>query len=121
MKRENDYDYLKDFFDLIPDPLVIINKNSFEICKSLMIEAWKIFYNTESKLLQKNKLKSNDMFVDPIDISDNNIPNGNSFYLLLCNKLFNISGDNNWSEKKNILSKSFHASINSNFSQCLVT
>ena len=31
MKRENDYDYLKDFFDLIPDPLVIINKNSFEI------------------------------------------------------------------------------------------
>ena len=46
------------------------NKNSFESCKSLMNEAWDLFYNTESKLLQKNKLKSNDMFVNPIDISD---------------------------------------------------
>ena len=102
---------------LITDYEINNNKNSFESCKSLMNEAWDLFYNTESKLLQKNKLKSNDMFVNPIDISDNNIPNGNSFYLLLCNKLFNISGDNNWSEKKDILSKSFHASINSNFSQ----
>ena len=31
MKRQKDYDYLKDFFDLIPYPLVIINKNTFEI------------------------------------------------------------------------------------------
>ena len=31
MKHENDYDYLKDFFDLIPDPLAIVNKRTFEI------------------------------------------------------------------------------------------
>jgi len=93
------------------------NKNSLEICTSLMNEAWDVFYNNENNLLQKNKVKSNDLFVNPIDISDNNIPNGNSIYLLICNKLYNISEDNNWLEKKDILSKSFHALINSNFSQ----
>ena len=93
------------------------NKNSLEICTSLMNEAWDVFYNNENNLLQKNKVKSNDLFVNPIDISDNNIPNGNSIYLLICNKLYNISEENNWLEKKDILSKSFHASINSNFSQ----
>ncbi len=31
MKNENDYGYFRDFFDLIPDPLVIVNKKSFEI------------------------------------------------------------------------------------------
>ena len=31
MKNKNDYDYFRDFFDLIPDPLVIVNKKSFEI------------------------------------------------------------------------------------------
>ena len=31
MKSENDYGYLRDFFDLIPDPLVIINKKTFKI------------------------------------------------------------------------------------------
>ena len=93
------------------------NKNSLEICTSLMKETWDLFYNNENNLLQKNKVKSNDLFVNPIDISDNNIPNGNSIYLLICNKLYNISEDNNWLEKKDILSKSFHASINSNFSQ----
>ena len=33
MKNENDYGYLRDFFDLIPDPLAIINKKSFQIMK----------------------------------------------------------------------------------------
>ena len=31
MKSENDYDYLRDFFDLIPDPLAIVNKKTFKI------------------------------------------------------------------------------------------
>ena len=31
MKSENDYGYLRDFFDLIPEPLVIINKKTFKI------------------------------------------------------------------------------------------
>jgi uncharacterized protein YyaL (SSP411 family) len=110
-------DYVYFCLLLITDYEINNNKSSFENCKSLMNEAWNLFFNAENNFLQKNKLKSNDLFVNPIDISDSNIPNGNSFYLLICNKLFNISRDNNWSEKKDILSKSFHASINSNFSQ----
>ncbi len=31
MKSENDYDYFRDFFDLIPDPLAIVNKKTFKI------------------------------------------------------------------------------------------
>ena len=52
-----------------------------------MLKAWDLFYNNEYKLLQKNIVKNNDLFVNPIDISDNNIPNGNSVYLIVCNKL----------------------------------
>ena len=69
------------------------------------------------KILQKNNVQFNDLFVEPIDLNDNNIPNGNSVYLFICNKLFNISGDNKWNEKIDILTKSFHSHINSNFSQ----
>ena len=110
-------DYVYYCLLLITDYEINNNKNSLEICTSLMNEAWDVFYNNENNLLQKNKVKSNDLFVNPIDISDNNIPNGNSIYLLICNKLYNISEDNNWLEKKDILSKSFHALINSNFFQ----
>ena len=110
-------DYVYYCLLLITDYEINNNKNSLEICTSLMNEVWDVFYSKENNLLQKNKVKSNDLFVNPIDISDNNIPNGNSIYLLICNKLYNISEDNNWLEKKNILSKSFHASINSNFAQ----
>ena len=87
------------------------------MCIKLMNEAWDNFFNSNEKILQKNKVKSNDLFVEPIDLNDNNIPNGNSIYLFICNKLFNISGNPKWSEKKDILSKSFHSYINSNFSQ----
>ena len=57
------------------------------------------------------------MFVQPIDIGDNNIPNGNSIYLLICSKLKNITNNKSWTEKLDILSKSFHSFINYNFSQ----
>ena len=36
---------------------------------------------------KKMLVKNNDLHVNPIDISDNNIPNGNSVYLMVCNKL----------------------------------
>ena len=44
-------------------------------------------------------IKENDLFVEPIDISDNNIPNGNSIYLIVCNKLKNITGNDKWQKK----------------------
>ena len=82
-----------------------------------MEETWKLFFNKENNLLQKNILKSNDLFVQPLDIADSNIPNGNSIYLLTCSKLNNITNNKLWSEKLDILMKSFHTFINYNFSQ----
>ncbi len=93
------------------------DKISLEKCKKTMEEAWNLFFNKENYLLQKNILKSNDLFTQPLDISDNNIPNGNSIYLSICNKLKNITNDKSWSERVDILSKSFHSYINYNFSQ----
>ena len=93
------------------------DKSSLKKCESLMNEAWNSFFNLNENILQKNKVQFNDLFVEPIDLNDNNIPNGNSIYLFICNKLFNISGDQKWNEKIHTLSKSFHSHINSNFSQ----
>ena len=67
--------------------------------------------------MQKNKTQFNDLFVEPIDINDNNIPNGNSIYLLILNKLNNIAPKKKWNERIDILSKSFHSYMNSNFAQ----
>tara|TARA_Y100000590_G_scaffold438907_1_gene562277 strand:+ start:130 stop:2079 length:1950 start_codon:yes stop_codon:yes gene_type:complete len=93
------------------------DKSSLKKCEILMSEAWNSFFNSNEKILQKNKIQFNDLFVEPIDLNDNNIPNGNSIYLFICNKLFNISGNQKWNEKIDILSKSFHSHINSNFLQ----
>jgi len=80
-------------------------------------DVWDKFYDSKSKLLQKNSIKNNDLFASPIDLNDNNIPNGNSLYLNLCNKLYNITNNRDWLEKIDILKKSFHQILNSNFSQ----
>ena len=93
------------------------NQSSLEKCNKLMDEAWSIFFNSEERILQKNSINSNDLFVEPIDLNDNNIPNGNSIYLLISNKLNNIIPENKWIERIDILSKSFHSYINSNFAQ----
>ena len=90
---------------------------ALNLCQSIMDKAWHLFYNDKHTLLQKNIIKNNDLFVNPIDISDNNIPNGNSIYLAVCNKLKNITLDNRWQTKIEILSKTFHSYLNYNFSQ----
>ncbi len=46
-----------------------------------------------------------------------NIPNGNSIYLFICNKLKNITKDKQWTDKVDTLSKSYNTYINYNFSQ----
>ena len=84
---------------------------------TIMKEIWEIFYNKDIQLLQKNKIKDNDLFVSPIDLNDNNIPNGNSIYLNLCNKIYTITNDKFWFDKVEILKKSFHQVLNSFFSQ----
>ena len=84
---------------------------------NLMTETWKLFYNDKTGFFHKNKLKDNDLFADPIDLNDNNIPNGNSVYLHICNKLYTITSEKEWLEKSEILKKSFHQTINSFYSQ----
>jgi len=91
--------------------------HSLEKAIILMKEIWEIFYNKDTQLLQKNRIKQNDLFVSPIDLNDNNIPNGNSVYLNLCNKLYAITNDKFWFDKIEILKKSFHQVLNSFFSQ----
>ena len=90
---------------------------SLEKAINIMKEIWEIFYNKDTQLLQKNKIKDNDLFVSPIDLNDSNIPNGNSVYLNLCNKIYTITNDKFWFDKVEILKKSFHQVLNSFFSQ----
>jgi len=49
-----------------------------ELCN----KALKYFYVKEKKIFQKNKINTNDLFFEPIDISDHTIPNGNSIMLM---------------------------------------
>ena len=93
------------------------DEKALEKSITIMNEIWEIFYNKDTQLLQKNIIKKNDLFVNPIDLNDNNIPNGNSIYLNLCNKLYTITNDKLWMEKVNILKKSFHQVLNSFYSQ----
>ena len=93
------------------------DKKSLDQCCILLKKAWELFYNDENQVLQKNIKKSNDLFVQPIDLIDNNIQNGNSIFLLVCNKLFNITEEISWKNKIDILKKSFHSSINNAYSQ----
>ena len=90
---------------------------ALEKSTTIMKEIWEIFYNKDTQLLQKNIIQKNDLFVSPVDLNDSNIPNGNSVYLNLCNKLYTITNDKFWLEKVNILKKSFHQVLNSFYSQ----
>ena len=49
-----------------------------ELCKKTN----QLFYIKEKSIFQKNIVNTNDLFHKPIDISDGNIPNGNSIMLL---------------------------------------
>ena len=93
------------------------DERSLQKAIGIMKETWEIFYNKDTQLLQKNKIKDNDLFVSPIDLNDSNIPNGNSVYLNLCNKIYTITNDKFWFDKFEILKKSFHQVLNSFFSQ----
>ena len=53
------------------------------LCKKTI----ELFYVKEKSIFQKNIITNNDIFHKPIDISDNNIPNGNSIMLLNFSRL----------------------------------
>jgi uncharacterized protein YyaL (SSP411 family) len=54
-----------------------------DLCKKTI----DLFYVKEKSIFQKNIISKNDLFHKPIDISDNNIPNGNSIMLLNFSRL----------------------------------
>jgi len=54
-----------------------------ELCKKVI----ELFYVKEKSIFQKNEISTNDLFYKPLDISDNNIPNGNSIMLLNFSRL----------------------------------
>ena len=54
-----------------------------ELCKKTN----ELFYIREKSIFQKNIIATNDLFHKPIDISDGNIPNGNSIMLLNFSRL----------------------------------
>ena len=54
-----------------------------DMCKKTI----ELFYVKEKSIFQKNIISNNDLFHKPIDISDNNIPNGNSVMLLNFSRL----------------------------------
>ena len=82
-----------------------------------MNETWNLFFDNNREILQKNPLNKNDLFVNPVDINDNNIPNGNSIYLNNCQKLELITNKKEWKNKLELLKKSFHSFINLNSTQ----
>ena len=55
--------------------------------KDLCKMAIKLFYVKEKSIFQKSIISNNDLFHKPIDISDNNISNGNSIMLLNFSRL----------------------------------
>tara|TARA_Y100000590_G_scaffold74592_1_gene82346 strand:- start:202 stop:2154 length:1953 start_codon:yes stop_codon:yes gene_type:complete len=113
--------FLEDYayYGLLLISLYEINndKTALSKCINITNEAWNLFYNKTSGCLQKNQITTNDLFANPIDLSDNNIPNGNSIFLYVMNKLFNITTDNNLKNKIETLQKNFHSLINFNFTQ----
>ena len=80
--------------------------------KKIVQQTWDLFYDKENKILQKNPIKQNDLFVPPLDINDSNIPNGNSVFLLNCKKLEAITNDIKWQGMAKELIQSFHSFLN---------
>ena len=57
------------------------------LAKKFCDEAIKKFYDKNNKIFQKNEKSKNDIFMNPIDISDNTLPNANSIMLINFSRL----------------------------------
>ena len=53
-----------------------------DLAKKFSLEALEKFYLAEKNIFQKNPINNNDIFLKPIDIGDNTIPNGNAMMLI---------------------------------------
>ena len=86
--------------------------NYLDESKKISQQTWDLFYDKKNKVLQKNPIEQNDLFVAPLDINDGNIPNGNSVFLLNCKKLEVITGEKKWQNMTKELIQSFHSFLN---------
>jgi len=91
--------------------------NFLNDAKKIMQKTWDLFYDKNNKILQKNPVDENDLFVAPTDMNDHNIPNGNNIFLINCKKLETITGENNWKNMSKELIQSFHSFLNVNATQ----
>ena len=57
------------------------------LAKKYCDEAIKKFFDNNTKVFQKNEKEKNDIFMNPIDISDNTLPNANSIMLINFSRL----------------------------------
>ena len=53
-----------------------------DLAKKMSFEALDKFFVVDKHIFQKNPKTNNDVFLKPIDIGDNTIPNGNSIMLI---------------------------------------
>ncbi len=93
--------------------------NYLNDAKENMEKTWNLFYDKNNKILQKNPVKENDLFVPPSDLNDHNIPNGNSIFLMNCKKLELITGEEKWKNINQELIQSFHSFLNLNSTQMI--
>ena len=91
--------------------------NYLNDAKDTMQKTWDLFYDKNNKILQKNPVEQNDLFVSPVDISDHNIPNGNSVFLISCKKLEAITEESKWQSMGKELMSSVHSFLNLHSSQ----
>ena len=106
----DDYAYLA---QLLINFYEITGKNSYlDEAKIIIQKTWDLFFDKNNKILQKNPIDKNDLFVPPLDTNDSNIPNGNSIFLLNCKKLAAITNESRWENMAKELIQSFHAYLN---------
>jgi len=86
--------------------------NYLNDAREMVQKTWNLFYDKNSKILQKNLVEKNDLFVPPSDVNDSNMPNGNSIFLLNCKKLEVITSEKKWQNMTKELTQSFHSFLN---------
>ena len=86
-----DISFIEDYAYLIQCLLdlsdITMNSKYRIYAKKYCEEAIEKFYDKNKKIFQKNPKNRNDTFINPIDISDNTIPNGNSTMLINFSRL----------------------------------
>ena len=80
-----DYAYLINALNYLSDKTFSYKYK--DLARKISHEAIHKFYLSDKNIFQKNPIDNNDVFFNPVDISDNTIPNGNSIMLINLTRL----------------------------------